>query len=82
MLRQVIRLYDRVERGLATGSERIELRQLSDSYGITPKGQQDRRWAPPKDEAPAATTPADGAPTEEPGGRYAHLRSVPERVTA
>lgn len=47
-----------------------ELRQLMDNYGITPKGQQDRRWAPPKpDEKPEA-------PKVEAGGRYAHLRAV------
>lgn len=48
-----------------------ELRQFMDNYGITPKGQQDRRWAPPKaDEQPVAAEPAKR------GGRYAHLRSV------
>lgn len=47
-----------------------ELRQLMDNYGISPKGQQDRRWTAPKpDEQPAATaTPA--------AKRYGHLRAV------
>lgn len=47
-----------------------ELRQMLDTYGITPKGQQDRRWARPKAEEPAtaATPPA--------GERYAGLRAV------
>jgi hypothetical protein len=49
-----------------------ELRQMMDNYGITPKGQQDRRWTAPKDdEQPAATTtsaPADGP--------YANLRVI------
>jgi hypothetical protein len=29
-----------------------ELRQLMDSYGITPKGQQDRRWLRPEPPEP------------------------------
>jgi hypothetical protein len=62
-LRLLIRLYDRVGRGdLARLSE---LRQLMDSYGITPKGQQDRRWLRP--EAPKPRV----ADTLNP---YAHLR--------
>jgi hypothetical protein len=48
-LKLVIRLWDRVHRG---DIRRLgELRQLMDSFGITPKGQMDRRWerpAPPK----------------------------------
>jgi hypothetical protein len=44
-----------------------ELRQYLDTYGITPKGQQDRRWT-----APAAEEPAQPVVTS--GGRYAHLR--------
>lgn len=70
-LRQVIRLYDQVERGEFTRA--TELRLLMDTYGITPKGQQDRRWAAPKlEEAPAA--PADGSTS----GRYGHLKVVNE----
>lgn len=47
-----------------------ELRQLMDSYGLTHKGQQDRRWAPPKaDEKPEVAKVAAG-------GKYAHLRAV------
>ena len=46
-LRQVIRLYDAVERGEYHRSP--ELRLQMDTYGITPKGQQDRRWRPPVD---------------------------------
>ena len=41
-LRQVIRLYDQVERG--EFQRHNELRLSMDTYGITPKGQQDRRW--------------------------------------
>lgn len=45
-LRQVVRLYDAV----ASGQYRFagELRLQMDTYGITPKGQQDRRWRPPE----------------------------------
>lgn len=48
-----------------------ELRQFADNYGITPKGQQDRRWTAPKDE---------DAPTAKPaaGSRYGALRVVNE----
>lgn len=69
-LRQVIRLYDQVERGVFQRSS--ELRLQMDAYGITPKGQQDRRWKKP--EAPAA--PVVG--TSGPSGRYGHLRPVAE----
>jgi len=45
-LRLLIRIYDRVARG---DVRRLgELRQLMDGYGITPKGQQDRRWLRPE----------------------------------
>ena len=61
----VIRLHDRVSRG---DVRRLgELRQWMDAMGITPKGQQDRRWARPE------------PPRREPSWRagadpYAHLR--------
>jgi hypothetical protein len=67
-LRTVVRLYDEVERGRFT---RVgELRQYMDGYGITPKGQQDRRWSPPKPEEPSAA--AGQAQTD----LYAHLKAV------
>jgi hypothetical protein len=67
-LRLVINLYDQVQRGEYVRSG--ELRIHMDGYGITPKGQQDRRWTPPKpDEAPA--------PAEQPAASpYAHLKAV------
>lgn len=65
-LRQLIRLYDQVERGEFQRAN--ELRLQMDTYGITPKGQQDRRW-----ERPAPAEPAtDG---EKPDG-YRHLQAV------
>jgi hypothetical protein len=45
-LRLLIRIYDRVARGDVRRLS--ELRQLMDCYGITPKGQQDRRWLRPE----------------------------------
>lgn len=70
-LRHVIRLYDQVERGEYQRS--AELRLSMDTYGITPKGQQDRRWARPVEPKPAR---AVGRAT----GTYGHLRSVPDAV--
>lgn len=48
-LRQLVRLYDQVERG--EFQRHSELRLAMDTYGITPKGQQDRRWQPPSVDA-------------------------------
>lgn len=57
-LRTVVRLYDQVERGEFQRAS--ELRLQMDTYGITPKGQQDRRWRRPAEEKPA--TPTRSAP--------------------
>lgn len=70
VLRQIIRLFDNIERGSTISAERTELRQLMDSYGITPKGQQDRRWVPPK---PDELAPPEDTKTPS---RYAGLRVV------
>lgn len=51
-LRTIVRLYDQVERGEFQRAN--ELRLQMDTYGITPKGQQDRRWARPTADQPAA----------------------------
>lgn len=67
-LRQIIRLYDQVER--ENWRAMTELRQMMDRYGITPNGQQDRRWARPKEQQ---DTPAAATPTS---GHYDHLRLV------
>lgn len=72
-LRQLIRLYDQVERDPGTASLHSQLRQMMDAYGITPKGQQDRRWRKPMDQAEAA--PVEGEPAER-RSRYSHLRAV------
>lgn len=52
ILRQVVRLFDTIERNDASAAELTQYRQLLDSYGITPKGQQDRRWTRPKADDP------------------------------
>lgn len=67
-LRQVIRLYDQVERGEFQRAS--ELRLQMDTYGITPKGQQDRRWKAPVKEEPKASKQARSAT------RYGHLSAV------
>jgi hypothetical protein len=66
-LRQLVRIYDQVERGEFQRAS--ELRLQMDTYGITPKGQQDRRWMRPLDEKPAA----DGQVL---AGRWADLKVV------
>ena len=66
-LRIVILVYDLVLRG---NSERLsELRLWLDTFRISPKGQQDRRWLRPSD------TPPEVRPEISPD-RYAHLRAV------
>lgn len=70
-LEVVILLYDQVRRGEHQRAN--ELRLQMDTYGITPKGQQDRRWKRPVADAPSAA-PA----VETPTGPYGHLRDVTE----
>lgn len=68
-LRQLVRTYDQLERNEFQRGP--ELRLLMDTYGITPKGQQDRRWVAPKPDAkPAAEAQEDA---DDP---YRHLRVV------
>ena len=62
-LRLVIRLWDRVNRGDVKRA--AELRQWMDGYGLTPKGQMDRRWRRP-DSAPADDRASSAS---GPGGR-------------
>lgn len=63
-LRQLIRVYDQVERGEFQRAG--ELRLGMDTFGISPKGQQDRRWKKPEAEV--------AAPAVSSSGRYQHLR--------
>lgn len=65
-LRHLVGLYDQVERG--EFQRHSELRLAMDTYGITPKGQQDRRWKQPE-----AAGDESGKPK---GSAYSHLRAV------
>ena len=65
-LRQMIRLYDQVERGEFQRAS--ELRLQMDTYGVTPKGQQDRRWKQPIDPTPSSKKGGEG--------RYSHLKAI------
>ncbi len=72
-LRLVITQYDAVQRGGTKANDMTALVRLMDTYGITPAGQQARRWAPPSDEA----KPSDNrkAPVAElADSPYAHLK--------
>lgn len=69
-LRLVIVQFDAVQRGQPKANDITALVRLMDTYGITPAGQQSRRWeAPAEDPAPTVETPTKA-------GRYGHLRSV------
>lgn len=72
-LRQLIQLYDVVERGGIKAADRSQLIRWMDAYGITPRGQSLLRWAPPK-----AAEPTEGEITqpEAKAGPYGHLRVV------
>lgn len=70
-LRLVVRAFDNAQ-GMRSASFHHEVIRLMDAYGITPAGQQARRWTPPKAEP---TTPA--ADLVEIGA-YAHLRAGKE----
>lgn len=71
-LRQLIRLYDQVER--SEFQRAGELRLSMDNYGITPKGQQDRRWVRPTEESKPSQPQRSPASADH----YAHLRVVSE----
>jgi len=66
-LRVIILLFDQVQRG--NYHRAAELRLYMDTYGLTPKGAQDRRWQPPNEEE--SVHPSIAKPRE-----YAHLRVV------
>lgn len=65
-LRVMVLLYDQVVRGKF--QRHAELRLNLDTWGITPKGQQDRRWAPPLEDDPA--------PKPQARKRSSHVRAV------
>jgi hypothetical protein len=69
----VIAQYDAVQRGGTRANDMTALVRLMDTYGITPAGQQARRWAPPSGEE----QPADNrksAPVQLADSPYAHLK--------
>lgn len=68
-LNVLIGLYDEVERGRWQCAG--ELRMWCDTYGVTPKGQQDRRWQRPDAASVAAARPAPARIDS-----YAHLRQL------
>lgn len=73
VLRQTIRLFDEIERGITKKSQdRAQLHVWMRGYGITPDGQLANRWAVPKDEeALSSSRKRQSAPVV---GRYAHLQ--------
>jgi hypothetical protein len=70
MLRTAIRIFDLVERGEA--QRLTELRLWCDTLGISPKGQQDRRWEKPAELPQSQPTRPRAAKPEE----YQRLRVV------
>lgn len=72
VLRRMILLFDRAMNNDASAAEQSELRYLLETFGITPKGQQDRRWKRPEQKAP------DRPRRKAAGGEnlYGHLRPV------
>lgn len=68
-LRIVIAQYDAVQRGGTKANDVTALLRGMDTYGITPAGQQSRRWTPPDADVEPAAKP-------KPPSRYAHLKVV------
>ena len=75
-LRQLIRLYDQVERN--EFQRAAELRMEMDGYGITPRGQLVLRWTRPTGEE----APKSQSQNRQSGGRYAHLTVLGEEQPA
>jgi hypothetical protein len=72
-LNLIIKMFDRVSRG-APPSHARELARWLDSYGVTPKGQQQRHWLPPnRDELDPQPAGKHAGPSP-----YSHLRLVDE----
>ncbi len=68
-LRQVIRLYDDVERGTTKATDKAQLHTWMRSYGITPDGQIALRWARPKPEERSSQPQRQRVA----GDKYGHL---------
>jgi len=74
-LQLVIAQFDAVKRAPITKANDVTaLVRLMDTYGITPAGQQSRRWTAPKPE----DTPVDDKRPVEASSKdpYRHLRAV------
>lgn len=69
-LRQVIALFDKIERGHEDRGDRSELRQLYKAFGLSPEGRNALHWEMPKDRP----EPVQGA-TKKAAGR-SRLRVV------
>ena len=77
-LRVIAFLYEQVVAGDFVRS--AELRQWSDAFGITPRGQQSLRWRPPASApAPTPDDASQGGPAKR---RYGHLKPVDEAEDA
>jgi len=75
VLRQTIRLFDEVERGITKKSQdRAQLHVWMRGYGITPDGQLANRWAAPKPEEKSSQSPKP----RPVGVQYEHLKVVGE----
>jgi hypothetical protein len=82
-LRRLIRLWDLCERAIAEPfvkgttvrrpAPHTEVRQLLDSLGITPKGQQERRWLRPSPPPPSQAVEPPSADTTNAESPYSHL---------
>ena len=72
-LRLVIAQYDQVQRGQSKANDMTALVRLMDTYGITPAGQQARRWAPPSEDE-AAVDNRKATPAQLADSPYAHLK--------
>lgn len=74
-LRTLIKLYDQVERNPEVASLQSQLRQAMAAYGVTPEGQQKRRWLPPAD-TPYGEESADAPKRRHRNRREASLEVI------
>ena len=70
-LRMLARIYDSVERG--NYQRAPELRLWMDTYGLTPKGQQDRRWRPPDEPKAVRSASLPRLPVASARARFGRL---------
>lgn len=76
VIRQMIRLFDEVERGMTKKSQdRAQLHVWMRGYGITPDGQLANRWVAPKSEETKTSPSQKRRPAAV---QYEHLKVVGE----